>query len=96
MSMSQGTKYAKYPVVGYWNNVPVRLIPDELIFEDDWQDEDVDIYEPPFEGMSGDAATLGKALMDCEAAGLGRSGQLRVRKANAVPGLSAGSGSPPA
>jgi hypothetical protein len=83
MAVTQGTKYLKYPIVAYLNGVPVRLVPDEVVFEDTWPDEDVEIHDPPFQKTSGNAAMLGKALMECEAAGLGRAGQLRIHKARA-------------
>jgi hypothetical protein len=88
MAVTQGTEYLEYPIVAYLKGAPVRLIPDELVFEDTWHDEDVETHDPPFEGVSGNAAMLGKLLMECEVAGLGRAGQLRIYKAKA--GFSAG------
>jgi hypothetical protein len=42
---------------------------------------DSPVHEPPFGGLTGDAATMGEALMECEAAGLGKAVQIEVRKA---------------
>jgi hypothetical protein len=85
MTVIQGTKYAKYPTIGYLNGVPVRLVPDEVVFGDMWDDDEVEMHEPPFEGLTGNAATMGKVLMECEAAGLGKAVHIQVRKAKPGP-----------
>jgi hypothetical protein len=81
MPIIPGKKYTMYPTIGYLNGVPVRLVPHEVVFDDMWDDDEVDVHEPPFGGLTGDAATMGEALMECEAAGLGKAVQIEVRKA---------------
>jgi hypothetical protein len=81
MPVIPGTKYTMYPTIGYLNGVPVRLVPHEVVLEDMWDDDEVEVHKPPFGGLTGDAATMGEALMECETAGLGKAVRIEVRKA---------------
>jgi hypothetical protein len=70
MSIAKGSKYAAYPIIGYLNGVPVRKVPDELVFQ---EDEALPVrQQPPFEGLTGNAALLADIGRELEAQGLGR------------------------
>jgi hypothetical protein len=55
-SWPPATSQSKPQVEGYLNGVPVRLVPHEVVFEDIWGDDEVEVHAPPFGGLTGDAA----------------------------------------
>jgi hypothetical protein len=70
MPIVKGTKYVMYPIIGYLNGVPVRKVPDEVVFQED--DALPVRQQPPFEGLTGNAALLADIGRELAAQGLGR------------------------